>query len=86
MGKICAFFGHREARLSNTEIQKLKETIRDLVCNYDVDTFWSGGYSNFDSDAVNIVEELKKRFSSSCCRPHYPIYAKSQPKKNILII
>lgn len=59
MGKICTFFGHRDAR---PDLYMLKEQIRRLIEDRDVTTFWCGGYGAFDRAAAKTVWELQREY------------------------
>ena len=60
--KSCAFFGHgkfdyREYR------EEIKNSIIDLIENYSVTQFYTGGRGAFDSVCSQIVAELKSIYS-----------------------
>lgn len=59
MGKICTFFGHRDAQ---PDIQELKQLLRERIEVNDVTTFWCGGYGAFDLAAAKAVDELQKEY------------------------
>lgn len=59
MGKICAFFGHRDVWADISE--PLEQAIRIAVAE-GVTDFWVGGYGSFDSYAAGRVRWLKKEF------------------------
>lgn len=61
MGKICVFFGHRFVPEPEKIKQKLKAVVRDLI-QEGTDTFWLGGYGEFDTLAEDVVRELKAEF------------------------
>lgn len=54
-GKICAFFGHRDAYSFSRE--QLRKAI-ERVIEAGAATFWYGGYGAFDAAAVSVVKEL----------------------------
>jgi len=63
MGKICAFFGHREPFNLGNEAelsQRLTEVITTLIEKEGVDTFYIGGHGAFDDMAGLITHKLKK--------------------------
>ena len=60
MGKICAFFGHRDAPLALES--SIEKQVRKLITEENVDTFWIGGYGNFDSLATKVLNKLQKDF------------------------
>ena len=53
----CCFFGHKQIRKSIDKI--LKETIRELISEKDIDTFYVGNNGAFDLHVSAILEELK---------------------------
>ena len=60
MGKICTFFGHRDAP---SDIECLMEKqIRKLITEENVDTFWIGGHGNFDSLATKVLNKVQEEF------------------------
>lgn len=60
MGKICAFFGHRD---TSSKIEPLIEKqIRRLITEKGVDTFWIGGYGWFDIYASGVLRKLKREY------------------------
>lgn len=60
MRNICTFLGHRD---TEAEVKPLLEiTIRKLIIENQVDTFWLGGYGNFDNYAAQILRKLKAEF------------------------
>ena len=60
--KSCCFFGHRKI----DEIEKLKnnlyEIIENLIVNENIDTFFFGSKSQFDSLCHEIVTSLKEKY------------------------
>lgn len=59
--KSCAFFGHRDWGQAE-EKEKIRNSIVDLIENYGVFQFYSGGRGNFDNLCSQIVYELKKDY------------------------
>lgn len=59
MGKVCSFFGHRDA-VNCPEIL-IKDCVRELVIK-GVHSFWCGGYGNFDACCARVVHGLKKEY------------------------
>lgn len=57
MEKICTFFGHRDTNLTIKPL--LKHTIRNLIEEHEVTTFWIGGYGTFDKCAAQILRNLQ---------------------------
>lgn len=60
MGKICAFFGHRDA--PSALKYSVQEQVRKLIIEENVDTFWVGGYGKFDALATSVLHKLQKEF------------------------
>lgn len=60
MGRICAFFGHRDIWQDISE--PLEQAIRTVIKEHDISVFWVGGYGQFDSRAAGMVRGLKKEF------------------------
>ena len=57
----CTFFGHRRYRYEwSREI--IKNSIVDLIENYGVTQFYSGGRGEFDNLCASIVYELKAKY------------------------
>jgi len=65
MGKVCAFFGHREPfNLGNQKewIDRLKTIVSVLIEKEGVDTFYVGGHGAFDVIAGTVVRDLKEKY------------------------
>lgn len=60
--KTCSFFGHRNTKLNDEQLEKLENYIVDLIVNHNVNTFLFGSRSNFDFVCHKIVTELKAQF------------------------
>lgn len=60
MGKICAFFGHRHIP-SGLE-PEIEKAATKLIDEEDVDTFWVGGYGEFDKVAASCIRSLRTRY------------------------
>lgn len=58
----CCFFGHRKIDETPELLEKLKQTIEDLITEKDVDCFYFGSKSEFDSLCVKVVTELKEKY------------------------
>ena len=99
MGRICTFFGHRDAE---PDTQKLMRLIRELIENQNVTTFWCGGYGAFDlaaAEAVHCLQEeyehislilvlaypLRKPLPALYDSSLYPPFLESVPKKLAII-
>ena len=61
MDKVCAFFGHRLIPNPQEIEPQLKHVVRELIKN-GFNTFWLGGYGDFDQLAQKVTRELKKEF------------------------
>lgn len=59
----CCFFGHRNTNITDKLRARLKETIEDLIVNKKVDTFLFGSRSRFDKLCLEVVTELKDKYS-----------------------
>lgn len=59
MGKVCAFFGHREV-YQNIGAPLELAIISAIAQGYD--TFWCGGYGAFDLCAAGTVYRLKRMY------------------------
>lgn len=62
MEKSCSFFGHRNTKLNDEQLVKLKNYIEDLIVNHNVNIFLFGSRSNFDYICHKIVTELKEKY------------------------
>lgn len=56
----CAFFGNRDFTGNIKDL--LKDTVRDLILNHDVDTFYVGHHGNFDRSVIAFLKELKQEY------------------------
>ena len=56
---IITFIGHSEMNISNELKSKLVQTIETCIKN-DADTFYCGGYGDFDNVCAAAVRELKE--------------------------
>lgn len=61
--KICSFFGHREICVTETLRCKLLYEIEKLI-NNGFDTFYFGGYGDFDNLCWELTTELKVRYAN----------------------
>lgn len=59
MGKICTFFGHRQMHVDSVSLEK---AIRTAIEQHGTDTFWCGGYGDFDRHAAASVQQLKGNY------------------------
>lgn len=59
MGKVCAFFGHRY--ISAGLKPEIEKAAVKLIDEKDVDTFWVGGYGEFDKAAASVVRDIQLR-------------------------
>ncbi len=60
--KACSFFGHRNANLTNEQMEELKKIIEDLIIKKHVKIFLFGSKSNFNSLCHKIVTNLKEKY------------------------
>lgn len=59
MGKVCAFFGHREIGADIS--QPLEQAVRTAIAE-GATVFWVGGFGAFDSYAAGCVRRLRKEY------------------------
>ena len=59
--KACAFFGHRRFPYEAYR-NIIKDSIIDLIENYQVTQFYSGGRGDFDNLCASVVRELEKEY------------------------
>ena len=62
LGKSCSFFGHRKIVIDDNLINFLHQHIEWLIIN-GFDTFYFGGFGEFDDLCYIIVSKLKKEYS-----------------------
>lgn len=60
--KICSFFGHRNAKLTDEQYEQLKNIIENLIINNHVQIFLFGSRSNFNFTCHKIVTKLKEKY------------------------
>lgn len=56
---VCSGFGHREFYGSS---QKLYELLENMIVQYKVTTFWTGGMGDFDSEMIFAVKNLQRKY------------------------
>lgn len=61
--KSVCFIGHRNAKLTESQLASLQNIIEDLIVNRNVQIFLFGSRSDFDSICHNIVTDLKEKYS-----------------------
>ncbi len=61
MEKVCVFFGHRVVFDEEKAKLQLKRVVRELIKD-GFNTFWLGGYGEFDALADDVTRELKHEF------------------------
>jgi len=59
MGKVCAFFGHRDAYTASDSL--IESNVRQLI-DRGVSSFWCGGYGKFDAKCAHVVHGLKRDY------------------------
>ncbi len=59
----CCFFGHRTINETEELKAKLYKAIENLIVNENVDTFLFGSKSRFDSLCLELVTNLKEKYS-----------------------
>lgn len=60
---IVAFFGHREMVVTDEINSKIKNAIKDSI-SIGADTFYCGGYGDFDNRIALLLRELKLIYSN----------------------
>ena len=66
MATVCSFFGHRDV---GEQIRPaLAAEIERHITEHGVDTFYVGGYGNFDNMAAGVLREMKGRY------PHISVF------------
>lgn len=63
--RICTFFGHRNTFLSQEELMKLESVIAELI-EEGINTFFFGGFGEFDRACGTTVQKLKRRYPYIC--------------------
>ena len=59
----CCFFGHRTIDETEELKKRLTDTIEKLITDKNVDTFFFGSKSRFDSLCLELVTELKVKYT-----------------------
>ena len=59
---IVTFFGHKDARLSGENKNKLTDVLRSVLLDVPNAVFYLGDYGNFDSCCNFALKELQKDF------------------------
>ena len=62
----CVFFGHRDYHYECFE-GRIRDSLIDLIENYNVKQFYCGARGNFDWICAKIVHGLKKRYPFIKC-------------------
>lgn len=60
--KICSFFGHRKIVETEELIQRIRNTVVNLIEKHNVKVFLFGSRSDFDALCHLIVSELKDQY------------------------
>ena len=61
--KTCIFIGNSKCHITTELLNKAKKTIIDLIVNENIDTFFCGGYGNFDNAMARLIFDLKAIYS-----------------------
>ena len=61
--KAVCFIGHRNVKLKDDKVEKLKSIIENLIIKNNVQIFLFGSRSDFDYICHSIVTELKSKYS-----------------------
>ena len=59
----CCFFGHRKITETKELKNRVYRTVEELIKNYKVHTFLFGSKSEFDDLCLDIVTDLKEKYS-----------------------
>lgn len=59
----CCFFGHRKIEVTDEWVNRLEEVVEDLIVDKKVDTFLFCSKSQFDKLCLEVVTEMKKKYS-----------------------
>lgn len=59
MNKICSFFGHRDTFPTSQLIARVTSIVQALIVDEGVDTFYFGGFGQFDDMCHEIVTLLR---------------------------
>lgn len=62
MGKSCCFFGHRKIEHTEELKKQIYENTEKLILNENVDTFYFGSRSEFNSLCREIMKDLKEKY------------------------
>ena len=62
MGKSCCFFDHRKIEHTEELEKQIYENAEKLILNENVDTFYFGSRSEFNSLCREVVKELKNKY------------------------
>lgn len=62
----CAFFGHREYSYERFK-GRIRDSLIDLIENYNVKQFFCGARGDFDWTCAKIVHELKEQYPFIQC-------------------
>lgn len=60
--KICSFFGHRYIDISTELENKVKSTILKLITIKNINTFYFGGFGEFDKLCWETTTEIKQSY------------------------
>ncbi len=55
---LCSIFGHRKIE-TDINLQELKNVLKNLISERNVDTFYFGGFSEFDDLCHSVISQLK---------------------------
>ena len=58
---VCVFFGHRNT--TDEVVPVLENTLRDLIENRGVDTFYVGDKGNFDRMVLRALRKMKEEYA-----------------------
>ena len=59
----CCFFGHRKITETSGLVEKITKEVEKLINEKGVSIFYFGSKSQFDSLCLNVVTDLKKKYT-----------------------
>ncbi len=60
--KSCAFFGHRNIEQVEEMAERVTKEVEKLIVTGEYDTFYFGGFGEFDEICYNVVTKLKEKY------------------------
>ena len=60
--RVCCFVGHRKIKITSDLVEKLTKTIETLIKEKEINTFYFGSKSEFDTLCHEVVTTLKEKY------------------------